>query len=139
MARQSNDGYIWRILYEIHIQLANKIEDIDVKHAMMKKCIRITKQHDRDLKSILTNEIKERGEVIHESTIFREMIQSFICDYYADKTHQPLGTLSAYIDQAISNNENVDIPRIARIFNTTPNVVRVTKSGIMKRRRANVI
>jgi len=106
----------------------------------VRKCFRITKRQDRDLKAILTNEIKERGEVIHESTLFREMIQIYISDYYSDDAKQhrkPLGTLSAYIDQAISNDEKIDVRRTARVFNTTPNAIYVTKSSIMKKREAN--
>jgi len=110
-----------------------KIEDIDVKSAV-RKCIRITKKQNNAMAKILLNEITLRGTRIHESDLYREMVDSFIYHYYEknNDVKREHGSMRDYIYKAMLNNENVDVSKIANMFNSSKNAVSATKSQIKK-------
>jgi len=113
--------------------LANKIEDIDVKNEV-KKCVRITRKQNNAMAKILLNEMTLRGTRMHESDLYREMVDSFIYRYYdknkgVEKEH---GALRNYIYKAMLNNERIDISQTANMFKSSKNTVSATKSQVKK-------
>jgi len=82
---------------------------------------------------ILLNEIKRRGKVVHESTLYREMIDDYIFDYSFERTPgKPQESLYGYIHRAMTNNEKINIAKTARIYNTSKRAVSATKCRVKK-------
>jgi len=100
----------------------------------VKKYLRVTKKQNNAIAKILLNEINQRGMIVHENTLYGEMIDDFIYRYYAenDDVTKEHGTMRGYIYRATLNNEEIDVSQTAKMFHSSKSSVSVTRSRIRK-------